>query len=235
MYRNGVIVTGISVFLTWRVRYSSLISKEGFRVVLCVIALSIIQDSWLVSQSLWVRERFMVRCHVTCPQLRISHLYFMFLPFCKTELCSTPSVSLKLQWFCNYYGILWCIFMEFGHIDPWIESHKWPQQTWGQRSSRGQWPWVQVFEKGSLYPHTLTYFHVTWIQWSLGRVTHVTSTVVGQRSSRGIDLWLSFWKIVTVSTYFDVLPWKLDEYYNDCKSMWSRKQARLIVQEPPCW
>ena len=31
--------------------------------------------------------------------------------------------------------------------DPWVESHMWPQQTWGQRSSRGQWPLVQVFGK----------------------------------------------------------------------------------------
>ena len=37
----------------------------------------------------------------------------------------------------------------------------------------------------SLYPHTLMYCHGTWTQWSLGRVTHVTSTDMGQRSSRG--------------------------------------------------
>ena len=24
-----------------------------------------------------------------------------------------------------------------GHNDPWVESHMWPQQMWGQRSSRG--------------------------------------------------------------------------------------------------
>ena len=24
------------------------------------------------------------------------------------------------------------------------------------------------------------------------------------------------------------------QIYNDCKSMWSRKQARLVVREPPC-
>ena len=71
--------------------------------------------------------------------------------------------------------------MGLGQSDPWVESHMWPQQTWGQRSSRGQWPLVQVFEKRpghprSLYPHTLMYFRGTWTQWSLGRVTHVTST-----------------------------------------------------------
>ena len=28
------------------------------------------------------------------------------------------------------------------HNDPWVESRMWPQQTGGQRSSRGQWPLV---------------------------------------------------------------------------------------------
>ena len=37
--------------------------------------------------------------------------------------------------------------MGLGHNDPWVESHMWPQQMWGQRSSRGQWPLVQVFAK----------------------------------------------------------------------------------------
>ena len=79
--------------------------------------------------------------------------------------------------------IRWCIFMGLGQNDPWVESHMWPQQIWGQRSSRGQWPLVQVFfcKKRSLYPHTLMYFHGTWTQWSLGRVTHVTSTDVGSK------------------------------------------------------
>ena len=76
--------------------------------------------------------------------------------------------------------ILWYIFMGLGHNDPWAKSHMWPQQTWGQRSSRGQWPLIQgFFEKRSLYPHTLTYFLGTRIQWSLGSITHVASIEVG--------------------------------------------------------
>ena len=43
--------------------------------------------------------------------------------------------------------IHWWIVMGLGHNDPWVESHMWPQQTWGQRSSRGQWPLVQVCGK----------------------------------------------------------------------------------------
>ena len=83
--------------------------------------------------------------------------------------------------------IHWCIVMGLGHNDPWVEAHMWPQQTWGQRSSRGQWPLVQVFGKK-------------------GQCIHI--------------LWCIFKSI---------------KYYNDCKSMWSRKQARLVVREPPCF
>ena len=83
--------------------------------------------------------------------------------------------------------ILWCIFMGRRYNDPWVESYMWRQQTWGQRSSRGQWPLVQVFGKK-------------------GQCIHI--------------LWCIFKSI---------------KYYNDCKSMWSRKQARHVVRELHCW
>ena len=60
--------------------------------------------------------------------------------------------------FCNIdhcIHIHWCIVMGLGHNDPWIESHMWPQQTWGQRSSRGQRPLVQVFGKKGQCIHIL--------------------------------------------------------------------------------
>ena len=47
--------------------------------------------------------------------------------------------------------------MGLGHNDPWVESHIRPQQMWGQRSSRGKWPLVQVFAKNITVS---TYFHV---------------------------------------------------------------------------
>ena len=56
----------------------------------------------------------------------------MYVVFCKIDHC---------------IHIHWCIVMGLGHNDPWVESHMWPQQTWGQRSSRDQWPLVQVFGK----------------------------------------------------------------------------------------
>ena len=54
--------------------------------------------------------------------------------------------------------IHWWIVMGLGHNDPWVESHMWPQQTWGQRSSRGQWPLVQVFGKKGQCIHILCIF-----------------------------------------------------------------------------
>ena len=78
--------------------------------------------------------------------------------------------------------IHWCIPMGLVLNDPWVESHMWPQQMWGQRSSRGQWPLVQVLAKRFT---ASTYFDVfSWDlpQWSLGRVTHVTSTDVGSKA-----------------------------------------------------
>ena len=64
----------------------------------------------------------------------------MYVVFCKIDHC---------------IRIHWCIVMGLGHSDPWVESHMWPQQTWGERSSRGQWPLVQVFGKKGQCIHIL--------------------------------------------------------------------------------
>ena len=97
--------------------------------------------------------------------------------------------------------------MGLGHNNPWVESHMWPQQMWGQRSSRGQWPLLQVFckKKG----HCI---HILWcIVMGLGHndpwlESHIRpQQMCGQRSSRGQwPLVQGFAKTVTVSTYFDV-------------------------------
>ena len=65
---------------------------------------------------------------------------YVHVVICKIDLC---------------IHIHWCIVMGFGHNDPWVESHMWPQQTWGQRSCRGQWPLVQVFGKKDQCIHVL--------------------------------------------------------------------------------
>ena len=68
----------------------------------------------------------------------------------------------KLVTVSTYIG---CIPVGLGHNDPWVESHMWPQQTWGQRLSRDQWPLVQVFEKRVTVSTYLMYFCATWTQW----------------------------------------------------------------------
>ena len=75
--------------------------------------------------------------------------------------------------------IQWCIPMGLGHNDPWVESHMWPQQTWGQRSSRGQWPLVQVFGKKGQCIHIL---------WCIFKSNITMIAKVCDRESRR-DLW----------------------------------------------
>ena len=77
------------------------------------------------------------------------------------------SMTFGSSFFCkkgHCIHILWCIFMGFGHNDPWVESHIWPQQMWGQRSSRGQWPLVKFFAKRVTVS---TYFDVFSFSWDL--------------------------------------------------------------------
>ena len=76
-------------------------------------------------------------------------MWFLILFVVCTYICSMDVVFCKID-LCIH--IHWQIPMGLGLNDPWVESHMWPQQTWGQRSSRGQWPLVQVFVKRSLYP-----------------------------------------------------------------------------------
>ena len=61
--------------------------------------------------------------------------------------------------------IHWCIPMGLGHNDPWVESHMWPQQARGQRSSRGQWPLVQVFGKKVSISTYFDVFSNLILQW----------------------------------------------------------------------
>ena len=93
----------------------------------------------------------------------------MYVVFCKIDHC---------------IHIHWCIVMGLGHNDPWVESHTWPQQTWSQRSSRGQWPLVQVFGKGSVYRST--YFDVfsnLILQWLQKYVIAKAGETCGSRTA----------------------------------------------------
>ena len=74
----------------------------------------------------------------------------MYVVFCKIDHC---------------IHVHWCIVMGLGHNDPWVESHMWPQQTWGQRSSRDQWPLVQVFGKKVSVSSYFDVFSNLILQW----------------------------------------------------------------------
>ena len=71
------------------------------------------------------------------------------------------------------------------------------------------------------------YFHGTCIQWSLGYSRTCDLNRLEVKSHLGVnDRLFKFLQI-----------WGQILYYNDCKSrpIWSAKQARLVVREPPCF
>ena len=45
------------------------------------------------------------------------------------------SMFCKIDHCIHMYCIHWCIPKGLGHNHSWVESHMWPQQKWGQRSS----------------------------------------------------------------------------------------------------
>ena len=135
-----------------------------------------------------------------------------------------------------------------GHNDPWVESHMWPQQMWGQRSSRHGWKKCPFsWDLSQNFPPILLNFppFLYVFLYFRGKISLQMSKFPGNQvpefptfsrhASRGQwPLVQVFAKRVSVSTYFDVFS-NLILYYNDCKSMWLRKQARLVVREPPCY
>ena len=88
--------------------------------------------------------------------------------------------------FCNIdhcIHIHWCIPMGLGHNDPWVESHMWPQQTWGQRSSRGQWPLVKVLEKRVSVSTYFDVFSNLILQWLQKYVIAKAGETCGSRTA----------------------------------------------------
>ena len=100
-------------------------------------------------------------------------------------------------------------------------SHVWPQQTWGQRSFRGQWPLIQGFEKKNHCIHILRCIFMGLGHSDPWVVSHMwPQQTWGQRSSTGQWLWFNFWYGSN-----QILQW-LQKYV-------IAKQARLVVWEPP--
>ena len=88
--------------------------------------------------------------YVVCSMYVVCMCMYVCGNFCKIDNC---------------IHIHWRIPMGLGHNDPWAQSHMWPQQMWGQRSSRGQWPLVQVLAKSFTIS---TYFDV--FSWDLDKM-----------------------------------------------------------------
>ena len=98
----------------------------------------------------------------------------MYVVFCKIDHC---------------IHIHWCIVMGLGPNDPWVESHMWPQQTWGQRSSRGQWPLVQIFAKKGQCIHILwCIFKSNILQWMQKNVIAKAGETRGSRTALSLRL-----------------------------------------------
>ena len=126
-------VQPIFFFLAWWWICSTLSHFENGHDVLMVAVI----DRLFVSP-----ELSSVRDYVITHSVRSMYVVCvcMYVVICKIDHC---------------IHIHWCIVMGPGHNDPWVESHMWPQQTWGQRSCRGQWPLVQVFGKKDQCIHIL--------------------------------------------------------------------------------
>ena len=122
---------------------------------------------------------FRLRDYVITHSVR-SMCMCMYVVFCKIDHC---------------IHIHWCIVMGLGHNDPWVESHLWPQQTWGQRSSRGQWPLVQVFGKKGQCIHILwSVFSNLILQWLQKYVIAKSGETHGSRTALFL-LFLAFEEI----------------------------------------
>ena len=122
-----------------------------------------------------------VRDYVITHSVRSMYVVCMYVVICKIDHC---------------IHIHWCIPMGLGYNDPWVESHMWPQQTWGQRSSRGQWPLVQVFGKKDQCIHIL---------WCIFKSNITMIAKVCDRESRW-DSWFEN-RLVILSCQFQLLGW----------------------------
>ena len=125
----------------------------------------------------------------------------MFVVFCKIDHC---------------IHIHWCIVMGLGHNDPWVESHMWPQQTWGQRSSRGQWSLVQIFGKRVSVSTYFDVFSNLILQWLQKYVIAKAGETRGSRTALLIITSKNFVEL-TLFIFYCILCWMA------WKSSWNLK------------
>ena len=145
---------------------------------------------------------------------RVSSFQTLFWS-CQKKTMWSPILYVVCTWVCIHVCSMWyrmwyvlqnwslypyTLMYPHGTWTQWSlgrDTHMWPQQTWGQRSSRGQWPLVQVFEKSVRH-----FIHILWcIFMGLGHndpwvESHMwPQQTWGRRSSRGQrPLVQVFWK-----------------------------------------
>ena len=97
-------------------------------------------DADVLNAGMITRDQFEQVSVFVSPELSSERDYVITHSVCSMYVCMCMYVVICKIDHCIH--IHWCIPMGLGHNDPWVESHMWPQQMWGQRSSRGQWPLV---------------------------------------------------------------------------------------------
>ena len=103
----------------------------------------------------------------------ILYVVCMYVVFCKIDHC---------------IHIHWCIVMGLGHNDPWVESHMWPQQTWGQRLSRVNDLWFKFLEERVSVSTYFDVFSNLILQWLQKYVIAKAGETRGSRTALSIDL-----------------------------------------------
>ena len=174
---------------------------------------------FIVSPELWS-----VRDYVITHSVRsMYHLYMyvcmyvcrMYVVFCRIDHC---------------IHIHWCIPMGLGHNDPWVQSHMWPQQTWGQRSSGGQWPLVQVIEKRVTVSTYFDVFSNLILQWLQKYVIAKAGKTCGSRTTlflKQFNLAFSVVKFYVVSSIKMTLTSFDNFFLPDFTGSWEECRLRL--------
>ena len=101
--------------------------------------------SWLLSNNRLEKVPFVSVLHTSSNRLMLSNQDKGCTPSVAHSLLLPLGPGLLNLWsVCMYMHVCgickidhcihihWCIPMGLGHNDPWVESHMWPQQMWGQ-------------------------------------------------------------------------------------------------------
>ena len=118
------------------------------------------------------------------------------------EYCVLKNANPSKITHCSH--ILWWIFMALCQKGIGVGAHMWPQQRWGEMSSRDLLSSLTSNDKDmynwSLYPHTLMDFYGAWTKVCLNRSTHVIQLLLGynDRSHRSAGTYFTHGVILSL-------------------------------------